>query len=166
VADALRRAGALALAVALLCQAGAAAAAALYRWQDAEGRLHLTDTPPPPDARLLSKSHLAPAPPAAAPRTSAAEGPGQPQAAEALDVVMYATARCPYCQRARQYFRARGISWREIDIESSAQAEREFQALGGAGVPLIFVNGARIAGFDAGHLDAVISRQRRGARAP
>jgi hypothetical protein len=38
------------LAVAL-CAAGAAQAQALYRWSDAQGGVHITDTPPPASAR-------------------------------------------------------------------------------------------------------------------
>lgn len=73
--------------------------------------------------------------------------PREPQAQAEAPVVMYATAWCPYCARARAYFRSNGIAFAEHDIEKSSAARAEFKRLGGRGVPLIFVGRERIDGF-------------------
>jgi glutaredoxin len=57
------------------------------------------------------------------------------------DVVMYATAWCGYCQKTRELLRDRGVPFIERDIEQSAQARREYQALNGRGVPLLVIRG-------------------------
>lgn len=63
-------------------------------------------------------------------------------------VVMYATAWCPYCAKARAYFGRNGIAYTEHDIEKFPAAHAEFKRLGGRGVPLIFVGRERIDGFN------------------
>jgi glutaredoxin len=62
-------------------------------------------------------------------------------------VVMYATSWCPYCQQARNYFRQQGIPYVEYDIERDVEAKRRYQAFGGRGIPVIFVNKRRMNGF-------------------
>jgi glutaredoxin len=62
-------------------------------------------------------------------------------------VVMYATSWCPYCEKARIYFRQQGIPYTEYDIERDAEAKRRYQAFGGRGIPVIFVGKRRMNGF-------------------
>ena len=49
------RYAAAAIALCLALAPGAASAQQLYRWTDASGRVHVTDTPPPPTAREVQK---------------------------------------------------------------------------------------------------------------
>ena len=85
------------------------------------------------------------------------------QAAEAAkprhqpDIIMYATESCPYCRKARDYFTAHHVSWREIDIDGSAQAKAEWEARNGKGTPLIFIDGQRIDGFVQSKLDSALA---------
>jgi mycoredoxin len=62
-------------------------------------------------------------------------------------VVVYATSTCPYCARTRTLLEDSGVSFREYLIDQSPQAQRDFVALEGRGVPLIFVGERRISGF-------------------
>jgi glutaredoxin len=132
------------LLVLVLLGAASASAQALYRWTDAEGRIHYSSEPPPGTKATVVRprvnAYSAPAQPAtAAPR---------PAALAAAPVVMYATSWCPYCARARAYFGRNGIAYTEHDIEKSPQAHAEFKRLGGRGVPLILVGRQRLNGFD------------------
>src|SRR3970040_1435496 len=77
--------------------------------------------------------------------TTAAAQSAQPQPAQS--VVMYATAWCPYCAKARAYFARTGAAYTEYDIEKSADAHAEFKRLGGRGVPLILVGREKMNGF-------------------
>ncbi len=81
----------------------------------------------------------------------------EPAAQAAPDIVMYATSTCPYCRQARDYLRARGLAWRERDIEASAAARAEWQARGGVGTPLLVVDGTAIAGFDRTRLESALA---------
>lgn len=128
-----------------LLGAVAAQAQGLYRWTDAQGRVHYSSEPPPgvraKEVRARTNAYSAPAP--SAPATAA-----KPSAAAAPPVVMYATSWCPYCAKARAYFARNGIAYTEHDIEKSAGAHAEFKRLGGRGVPLILVGRERVNGFD------------------
>lgn len=69
------------------------------------------------------------------------DGNGNPE------VVMYATEWCPYCKKAREFFAAENIPYREVDAEKSAQGRRDYAALQSSGYPLIYVGVTRIDGL-------------------
>ena len=71
-------------------------------------------------------------------------------------VVMYTTSHCPACKAAKQYFAQKGVSYDEIDVETSRSGYEEFRKLGGQGVPLIMVGDKRLEGFSAAALDAML----------
>ncbi len=85
---------------------------------------------------------------------TAAEAPARQGKPE---VVMYATQDCPYCKKARAYFQAHHVAWREIDIDASIAAHTEWEQKGGRGTPLIYVDGQRIEGFVQAKLDAALA---------
>ena len=65
-------------------------------------------------------------------------------------VVMYATAVCPYCQRAEALLRARGVTEIEkirVDVEP-ARREEMIAKTGRRTVPQIFIGAAHVGGFD------------------
>ena len=150
-----------ALVIALmLAICGAAAAQSIYRWVDAQGKVHYTSDPPPgtrakEQVRPRVNSYAAPA----AASTPAATP--QPQARAALPVVMYATSWCPYCAQAREYFGRNGIAYTEHDIEKSAAANAEFRRLGGRGVPLILVGREKMSGFSELGFESLLVRAER-----
>src|SRR5690606_12689161 len=62
-------------------------------------------------------------------------------------VVMYATAWCGYCAKARKYFKEQNITYVEYDIDKDERAKRMYDLLGGKGVPVILVGKKRMNGF-------------------
>ena len=34
------------------------------------------------------------------------------------DIVMYSTGFCPYCVAAKNFFKARGLEWREVRVDT------------------------------------------------
>jgi len=63
-------------------------------------------------------------------------------------VELYSTSWCGYCQKARTFFRERGISFVEYDIEKDRQAALRKQQLdSGRGVPFAVINGHKISGY-------------------
>jgi glutaredoxin len=76
--------------------------------------------------------------------------------ARSADIVMYTTSSCPACVAAKRYFQGRGLTYKEIDVQSSREGFEEFRRLGGRGVPLIQVNGQTIHGFDRRRLDSML----------
>jgi len=69
-------------------------------------------------------------------------------AAHKVDVIMYGTDWCGVCKVSRQFMDENGISYYEYDIEKSTEGERQYESLGGNGVPLMLINGMMIRGFD------------------
>lgn len=97
------------------------------------------------------------APPGVAQSPSA----GSTADATAQKVVMYATDWCPYCAKARAYFRSNGIDYVEHDIEKSPSAHAEYKRLGGRGVPLILIGEQRMNGFSETRFDSLYASSRR-----
>ena len=65
-------------------------------------------------------------------------------------VELYSTRWCYYCQKAREFFRSRGISFTEYDIEKDKNAAaRKKQLDKRNGVPFAVINGRGIHGFSA-----------------
>jgi glutaredoxin 3 len=65
------------------------------------------------------------------------------------EVVLFTTSWCPYCERARALFRAKGIAFREIDIEAVDGARAEMRARSGrSSVPQVFVGDRHLGGCD------------------
>jgi glutaredoxin len=76
--------------------------------------------------------------------------------ADGKRVVMYTTARCPACVAAKNYLARKGVRYEERDVERSADAMKEFQSLGGRGVPLILVGNERMVGFSPQRFEQMI----------
>jgi glutaredoxin 3 len=65
-------------------------------------------------------------------------------------VVMYSTAVCPYCQRAEQLLKARGVTAIEkirIDLDP-ARRDEMIEKTGRRTVPQIFIGSTHVGGFD------------------
>jgi len=71
-------------------------------------------------------------------------------------VQMYTTSWCPYCERARQLLRAKGVAFEEISIETEPARRAEMiRRSGRHTVPQIFIHGQHVGGSDDLHaLDA------------
>lgn len=82
-------------------------------------------------------------------------------------VVMYTTAWCPYCIRARHLLKRKGVTFEEIDVDTDPARRREMQQRSGRHtVPQIFVGERHIGGCDdlhaldaAGQLDPLLSNE-------
>ncbi len=120
------------------------ASAGVYKWTDAQGRIHYSDSPP------------------AAARTTQIKlqtysGPVQVGQAVGADsgVTIYTTEWCGVCQRAKAFFRQNGVPFREWDVEKTEYGAIKFKQLGGSGVPVITVGAEKMTGFDAGRFMAL-----------
>jgi len=76
--------------------------------------------------------------------------------AQTADIEIYTTPTCPYCKQAMNYMDERGIAYLEKDIENDSGNRREFEDLGGNGVPLIIVYGQPMSGFDEEYFEELL----------
>lgn len=120
------------------------AQAETYRWVDSEGKVHYSDTLPPPAARDIKKQAL-PAKPAATQQL-----PYELQrAAKNFPVTLYVTDCGEGCDRARQLMAARGIPHTELDPSEPDSHEQLKKVAGGAAVvPVLQVGRQVLKGFD------------------
>ena len=144
----MRRAPLLVLPL-LLC-AATAAQAQMYKWKDAKGVTHYTDTPPPATAKKAEVKNFA--------TGGGAELP--PELAEvvrARPVVLYTTASCAGCEQARAMLANRGIPYRERTVTTGEDHDALKKAGSEGQLPLLLVGRSRQIGFEAQTWDELLT---------
>ncbi len=133
----------------LLCMSGADAQ--VYKWKDAKGAVHYSDTPPASQPKVEDLGGA----PAASP---AADLPyALAQAARNHPVTLYTTDGCAACDQARSFLRQRGIPFTEKTVNTNADVGALKQAGGDGSVPLLLIGRNRLAGFEAGQWGTALS---------
>lgn len=142
------------IAITLLCWAALLASlsvsAEIYRWVDENGKIHLSDSPPKQqdaeqvDVEINTYEAI---------DYSKIEYYQPPEKPKSKRVVMYSTAWCGVCKKARNYFQKNGIRFTEYDIDKSKKAREAFDRYGNGGVPLILVGKQTMRGFGAARFE-------------
>ena len=64
-------------------------------------------------------------------------------------VVIYSTPTCPYCRRAKEYFKEKEIDFIDYNVaENREKAQEMIKKSGQMGVPVIVIDGEIIIGFN------------------
>lgn len=66
------------------------------------------------------------------------------------EVVIYSTAMCPYCIRARKLLEKKGVDFTDIRLDEQPERREEMiqRANGRTSVPQIFIDDYHVGGFD------------------
>ena len=66
------------------------------------------------------------------------------------EIVVYSGPQCPYCVRAKDLFKRKGVAFTEYDVKSDTARFEEMLAIsnGRRTIPQIFINGQHIGGCD------------------
>jgi len=125
--------------------AQSAQAATMYRWVDANGKVHYTDQPPPPDIKDVQEKKMA------APVQSSGQTPYAVQtAANNFPVILYISDCGDVCNRAREYLQKRNIPYTEKNPAEPAIAELLKKLIGSVEVPVLVVGkAAPLKGFSS-----------------
>jgi len=76
----------------------------------------------------------------------------------APDVVIYTARWCGWCRKALRHLDARGVDYRNRDIEDEPGAMRDLRRLTGSGsVPVLEIDGQVVRGFDVARIDALLA---------
>jgi glutaredoxin len=138
------------LGLALLLCTGAASAQ-MYKWVDANGKTHFTDTPPPPTAKVAPIK-------AAVGGSSAAELPyALSIAVRSHPVTLYTSASCAGCDSGRAFLRRKGIPFTEKTVASTEDEAKLREAGGDGGVPFLTIGRTKLAGFLASNWESALN---------
>lgn len=74
-------------------------------------------------------------------------------------IELYSASYCGECKRAKAYMKNKGIEFVDYDIENDIDKRREFYARGGVAIPLLFIHGKKMEGFDAQRLESLRARE-------
>lgn len=120
----------------------------VYKWTDADGRIHFTDQPVNSENAEEIKIRSFSSPAEVMSDEENSFGP--------REVKMFTTKWCGVCQTAKSYLAARGITYSEYDVEQSEIGRQEFRRLQGKGVPIILVGKQRMDGFSAAKMERML----------
>lgn len=132
-----------AVAAIALVVAAAAAHGQTYKWKDAAGVVHYSDTPPAKGTAQVLRPDNRPEATPSLPYELA-------RAAKLHPVTLYTTARCDACDQGRALLRARGIPFAEKTVNTAEDREQLHRAGGKDELPLLVVGNRRVTGFAAG----------------
>jgi glutaredoxin len=124
----------------------------MYKWTDAQGTVHYTDTPPPAQKASRIKAPSA---------GGSAQTPlpyELARAVKASPVTLYTTTQtaCAGCDQGRALLRARGVPFTEKTVNTDEDKEQLRQLTGKLELPLLLVGSRKLAGFqDAAWQDAL-----------
>jgi glutaredoxin-like YruB-family protein len=73
------------------------------------------------------------------------------------DIKIYSTPTCTYCKLAKEYLKAKGIAFSEVNVaEDEAQLNEMVKKSGQMGVPVIDVGGTILVGFNKNELEKAL----------
>ena len=82
-----------------------------------------------------------------------------------MNITIYSTPTCGYCNQAKKYLAERGVKYTEHDVsQDRAAADEMVKLTGQMGVPVIVVDGQAIIGFDRPRLDSLLAKGGNGKR--
>ncbi|MGC8767293.1 MAG: Uxx-star family glutaredoxin-like (seleno)protein [Brevinematia bacterium] len=74
-----------------------------------------------------------------------------------MDVKVYTTPSCPYCNMLKNYLRSRGIRFVDYDVSRDERKAMEmFRISGQMGVPVAVINGKVVIGFNKPLIDKLL----------
>jgi glutaredoxin len=136
-----------ALAVALTTAFEAPAQTSVYKWTDADGKVHFSDTPPPPSVKDVTEKRI---------RGGGGDSSQLPYATQmamkSSPVTLYTAPQCGApCEQGRSLLGDRGIPYTERDAQASREdAEAVKKAIGALQVPVLMVGNDALKGYDPG----------------
>lgn len=73
-------------------------------------------------------------------------------------VKVYTTNTCPWCDKAKNYLKSKGIAFEELNVQDDMVAREEMvKKSKQMGVPVLDVNGSIIIGFDKTAIDTALN---------
>ena len=72
-------------------------------------------------------------------------------------VLVYSTATCPWCMKAKEFLKANNILFKDINVGADEKARKDmFEKSHQFGVPVIDINGEIIVGYDPARMKKIL----------
>jgi len=74
-----------------------------------------------------------------------------------MSIIVYSTPTCPFCHKAKEYLKERGIAFEDVDVSDNPdRSEEMIEKSGQMGVPVLDINGTVVVGFDKSKIDLAL----------
>jgi len=129
--------------------------AQIFKWKDADGKIHFSDKKPSDkkseNIQLKINTYK-----------SVTIDPkyfnSSIKASGNKNIIMYSAAWCRVCRKAKTYFNKNNISYTEYDIDKDKAANKRHKEMGATGVPVLFIGGTRMNGFNIASFERLYKR--------
>ena len=75
-----------------------------------------------------------------------------------VEVKIYTTPTCPWCEKAKEFFQSKKIEYTELNVVEEEEArEAMIEKSGQMGVPVIEIGDNIIVGFDKGAIEKALA---------
>ncbi len=71
-------------------------------------------------------------------------------------VIVYSAEWCPFCHRAIDFLKARGVEFEVRDVDNKEYAREVIEKSGQGGIPVIDIDGQIVIGFDQKRLSELL----------
>jgi len=72
-------------------------------------------------------------------------------------VILFSSTSCPWCLRAKNYLREKGVRVKEIKVDKDPQAAQDLLKMTGRmAVPVLVIGGKKVVGFDRQKIDKLL----------
>lgn len=83
-----------------------------------------------------------------------------------VTVKIYTTPTCPWCQKAKEYFKSHRVGAIELDVTEDDKAAREMvQISGQMAVPVIVIDEKVIVGFNQPEIEKILAKAKEDKKA-
>jgi len=157
----------LCIAALLCCSLSGALAGTIYKSVTPDGRVVFSDQQPR-EGRLEKVMQFKGQPASDIPASTLSEierlkkagiNPATDSAIASKDLILYSATWCGYCKKAKSYLAGKGISYREVDIDTNYGKVAFAEVRGGRGVPLMLSGTKRMQGFSKEGYDAFFANR-------
>jgi glutaredoxin 3 len=75
-----------------------------------------------------------------------------------MSVKVFSTPSCPWCTRAKDYLKSKGVNYTDLDVSQDRNAAMEMiQKSRQRGVPVLDINGTIVIGFNQPEIDKLLN---------
>jgi len=72
-------------------------------------------------------------------------------------IKIYTTPTCVFCEMAKEFFKSKGLTYKEYDVSADEKAQQEMiEKSHQYGVPVIEIDGKIIIGFDRARIEKAL----------